>query len=82
MMRLSGSKDKIQLTIIGIFLFSLDIGAGDSDLTWQASVGIAYKLDWGDIIGTYRYIHYDKDDSLLVNDFDLYGPKIGVVFHF
>jgi len=62
--------------------YMVDIGAGDSDLTWQANLSIAYKLSWGDIIGTYRYIHYEKDESLLVEDFDLYGPKIGVVFHF
>lgn len=62
--------------------YQVDMGAGDTDFTWQANLSIAYKLSWGDIIGTYRYIHYEKDDSLLVEDFDLYGPKIGVVFHF
>ena len=62
--------------------YQLDIGTGDSDLTWQASLSIAYRLSWGDIIGTYRYIHYEQDDNLLIKDFDLYGPKIGVVFHF
>ncbi|WP_309496808.1 hypothetical protein [Sulfurovum sp.] len=62
--------------------YQVDIGTGDTDLTWQANLSIAYKLSWGDIIGTYRYIHYEQDDSLLIEDFDLYGPKIGVVFHF
>lgn len=62
--------------------YQLDVGTGDSDLTWQANLSIAYRLSWGDIIGTYRYIHYEQDDSLLIKDFDLYGPKIGVVFHF
>ena len=62
--------------------YQVDIGAGDSDLTWQANLSIAYRMGWGDIIGTYRYIHYEQDDSLLIEDFDLYGPKIGVVFHF
>ena len=62
--------------------YQIDIGAGDSDLTWQANASIAYRFDWGDVIATYRYIHYDKGDSLLLEDFDLYGPKLGVVFHF
>ena len=62
--------------------YQVDIGTGDSDLTWQANLSIAYRLSWGDIIGTYRYIHYEQDDSLLIKDFELYGPKIGVVFHF
>ena len=62
--------------------YQFDIGAGDTDLTYQANLSIAYRLSWGDIIGTYRYIHYEKDDSFLIEDFDLYGPKIGLVFHF
>jgi len=62
--------------------YQFDIGAGDSDLTWQANASLAYRLDWGDIIATYRYVHYDKGDSLLLEDFNLYGPKLGVVFHF
>jgi len=62
--------------------YQFDIGGGDSDLTWQASVSLGYRFGWGDIIATYRYMHYDKGDSLLINDFNLYGPKLGVVFHF
>ena len=61
--------------------YQFDIGAGDSDLTWQANASIAYRFSWGDIIGTYRYMHYDKG-ALLAKDFKLYGPKLGVVFHF
>ena len=62
--------------------FIVDVGAGDSDLTWQASASLAYRFGWGDVIATYRYMHYDKGDSFLLEDFDLYGPKLGVVFHF
>ena len=62
--------------------YIFDIGAGDSDLTWQAQASIGYRFDWGDVLATYRYLHYEKDDLRLVEDFDLYGPKVGVVFHF
>jgi hypothetical protein len=62
--------------------YQFDIGGGDSDLTWQANASLAYRFDWGDVIATYRYMHYDKGDSLLLEDFNLYGPKLGVVFHF
>ena len=62
--------------------YQFDIGAGDSDLTWQANASVAYKFGWGDVIATYRYIHYDKGDSPLLEEFNLYGPKLGVVFHF
>ena len=62
--------------------YILDIGAGDSALTWQAQASIGYRFGWGDVLATYRYIHYEVDAVKLVEDFDLYGPKIGVVFHF
>jgi len=62
--------------------YIFDIGAGDSDLTWQAQASIGYRFGWGDVLATYRYLHYEKDDLKLVEDFDLYGPKVGVVFHF
>ena len=62
--------------------YNFDIGAGDSDLTWQAGVSVGYMFNWGDIVLTYRYIHYDFGGDKFVNDFDLYGPKLGLAFHF
>ncbi|MEA2047940.1 MAG: hypothetical protein U9O64_05765 [Campylobacterota bacterium] len=62
--------------------YMVDIGAGDSDLTWQGEASIGYRFSWGDILATYRYVHYEKEDLRLLDELDLYGPKIGVVFHF
>ncbi|BAF73318.1 outer membrane protein [Sulfurovum sp. NBC37-1] len=62
--------------------YHFDIGAGDSDLTWQASASVGYMFNWGDVLLTYRYMHYSFGEENFVNDFDLYGPKIGLVFHF
>ena len=63
--------------------YAFDIGGGDSDLTWQAGTSLGYRFNWGDVLLTYRYIHYDIDTSeRLVKDLDLYGPKIGLTFHF
>lgn len=62
--------------------YHLDIGAGDSDLTWQASAGLGYRFGWGDVLLDYRYIYYDEGTAALINTLDVYGPKLGVVFHF
>jgi hypothetical protein len=63
--------------------YAFDIGGGDSDLTWQAGTSLGYRFNWGDVLLTYRYIHYGIDTSKsLVRDLDLYGPKIGLTFHF
>jgi len=62
--------------------YSADIGTGDSEYTWQAAVSAGYKFNWGDVLLTYRYLHYDFGEDSFVNEFDLYGPKIGAVIHF
>ncbi len=55
-----------------------DIGAGDSNATWQAMLGIGYRLDWGDVTIAYRALSYDlkKHDA----DMTLHGPGLGVSF--
>lgn len=60
-----------------------DIGTGDSDLTWQALAGIGYRASsWCDIKLVYRYLKYEMDDDKLLQDLDVSGPALGVVFRF
>lgn len=77
-----GIKGAVNLNENWYMPYQFDIGGGDSDLTWQANASIGYRFDWGDVLLTYRYMHYEADGSELIEDFDLYGPKLGVVFHF
>ena len=35
--------------------YYLDVGAGDSDRTMQASAGVGYTFSWGDVIAAWRY---------------------------
>ena len=59
-----------------------DLGGGDSDFTWQASAGIAFKAaDWADIALVYRYLAWDIGGNV-VEDLDFSGPALGVVFRF
>lgn len=60
---------------------SLDLGAGSSDFTWQASLGLAYRFGWGDLLLTYRHLEYDTDGKLL-NNFRFSGPAFGATFRF
>ena len=77
-----GVKGNIDLNEKWYIPYLFDIGGGDSDLTWQASASIGYRFDWGDLLLTYRYVYYDKGDTKLIKELDMYGPKIGVVLHF
>jgi len=58
--------------------YYLDIGTGDSDWTWQALLGIAYRFDWGNVNLSIRSLSYDfdKDDT----DLRFTGPALGVSF--
>jgi hypothetical protein len=61
-----------------------DIGAGDSDLTWQAMVGLGYGFGWGDLFVNYRHLEYDFGDVRQFEDLSarFSGPSIGGIFRF
>ena len=59
--------------------YYLDIGTGDSSLTWQGSAGIGYTFPWGDVIGTWRYLDYNFKSSSKIDDLSMNGPLLGVV---
>lgn len=60
--------------------FHFDIGAGNSDLTWQAAGGIGYRFGWGDVIAVYRYLDYDFKSGGDIKSLATSGPAIGAVF--
>ena len=57
----------------------LDVGAGDSHLTWQGATGIAYKFGWGEFGALYRYIDFRLGSSGL-KDLSIGGAMIGATF--
>jgi hypothetical protein len=59
-----------------------DIGAGDSDLTWQAITGIGYQAGWGDVSLVYRYLEWDQDEDKLLQNVSFSGPALAVKFRF
>lgn len=60
--------------------YYVDIGTGDSDLTWQGMAGIGYQFNWGAVVLNYRYLDYEPASSSKVTDFTLSGPMIGASF--
>jgi len=57
--------------------YHFDIGAGDSDLTWQAELGVTYSFGWGDIGAVWRYLDYDLDSDGPIRDLNFNGPAVG-----
>lgn len=60
--------------------YHFDVGAGDSDLTWQAMVGLAYAFGWGDLALAWRYLDYDLKSDGPIEDMNFNGPAIGATF--
>jgi len=62
--------------------YYVDVGTGDSDVTWQGMLGAGYAFDWGDLVAVWRYLDYNMPSGDVVEDLNMNGAAIGVTFHF
>lgn len=62
--------------------FSADVGAGDSEFTWQFFGGLGYRFNRVDILAGYRYLSWEFDDSDVFDDLNFSGLAAGVRFYF
>jgi len=62
--------------------YYLDIGTGDSDLTWLGMLGAGYSFGWGDVVGVWRYLDYNMPSKDAIQNLNFNGPAIGVTVHF
>jgi opacity protein-like surface antigen len=62
--------------------FHADIGAGSSDLTWQAIAGVGYSFGSWDLRLAYRHLHYDTAEDELLQGVSFSGVGIGAKIRF
>ena len=62
--------------------YYVDVGTGESKLTWQVNAGVGYQFDWGAVIGSWRYLDYDFKSDSHIQSMSFNGPLVGVVFKF
>jgi len=60
--------------------YYLDVGTGETDLTWQAMAGIGYAFRWGEITAAYRHLSYDFASNDALKDLSFSGPLVSVGF--
>lgn len=60
--------------------YYLDIGTGDSDLTWQGVAGLGYAFGWGELVAAWRHLYYDMPSGMAIGDIAFSGPMAGVAF--
>lgn len=58
----------------------VDVGAGDSELTWQAVGGLGYTFPWGDVVGAWRHLDYRFKSGKSIESLEFSGPTIAAVF--
>jgi hypothetical protein len=61
--------------------YYLDVGTGESDLTWQAMTGVGYSFGWGDVVGSWRYLDYKMKSGSNIEKLNFSGPAVAAVFH-
>jgi hypothetical protein len=59
--------------------YYVDVGTGQSKLTWQAQAGLGYSFHWGEVIATWRYLDW-KEPGDLVPKLTVNGPQLAVAF--
>lgn len=62
--------------------YYLDVGTGDSDVTWQGMVGLGCNFGSFDVIGAWRYLDYDFGGNSPIASLDFNGPALGIKFRF
>lgn len=58
--------------------FYLDVGTGQSQLTWQISGGIGYSYSWGSAFATWRYLDYKFPSGKAIDNISMSGPMLAV----
>lgn len=60
--------------------YYVDVGTGQSKLTWQALAGVGYSFDWATLTAAWRHLEYDFDSDKKLKDIRFSGPFVGLTF--
>jgi hypothetical protein len=60
----------------------VDVGTGESKLTWQAAGGLGYAFSWGEVSLLWRYLAYDFKSGNPQQELNFNGPMLGATFAF
>jgi hypothetical protein len=60
--------------------FYLDVGTGQTQLTWQAAAGVSYSYQWGDIVAMWRYLDWNGRSGKPIQSLNFNGPMLGATF--
>jgi hypothetical protein len=63
--------------------YYVDLGTGDSNITWQWMAGFGCKVSKVvDVVATWRYLYWKFDDNKVLSHLYINGPLVGVKVRF
>ena len=78
-----GARANIKLNERWFVPLYFDIGAGDTDGTWQGFAGVGYEFENFNTVLGYRYLDYNFDESNeVMEEMTVKGPFLGLMFKF
>jgi len=78
-----GVKGQLVLSNRWYLPYYVDIGTGDSDLSWQAIAGASFRAaKWVDLALVYRHMEWDLGNDKPVAELNFSGPAFGAIFRF
>ncbi len=60
--------------------YYVDLGTGESRLTYQLSAGVGYTFGWGDVVASWRYLDYRFKAGKPIEELNFNGPQLAAVF--
>jgi hypothetical protein len=61
--------------------YYVDVGTGANKFTWQILGGVGYAFNWGDVVVTWRYLDFNNNSDKALQNLNLNGPQISLVWH-
>ena len=77
-----GLRGRVELGPNWFVPYHADVGAGDSELTWQAMAGIGYETSWGELLLVYRHLDWDQGDDKLIQGLSFSDPGMALKYRF
>jgi len=77
-----GARGEVRLNDKWYVNYHVDVGTGESDVTWQALAGLNYRFSKVDAAFGYRYLKWEFDDDDTFDELDISGPYAGIRFSF
>lgn len=78
-----GVKGRLNVANSNVFLpYYVDVGSGDSNMTWQVFAGVGYQVNQLSMSAGYRYLEWAFKSNDVFDYLSISGPLLGMQYQF